>query len=280
MRNVYALLTLGRPLTSLLGALAIFAASLVGVGTLVFRYSPQVLLGAVLGFIFTMASNSMNDYFDQDNDKINHPERPIPSGKINAESALTFSIALFMVALLMAFFLSTFVGFEAFVLVLFALGLQVAYEKKIKRTKFLGNITIGFQTVLAFILGGVIVKAVIPAAMMASASFLAIIGREVVKDVEDIKGDIDRNSLPKLIGIKNANIVASILLVSAVIVSVIAYYPLSIFGLSYFITVLMADLLFLCSIPIIFRDSNMARRILKFAMLWALMAFIIGGIFT
>jgi geranylgeranylglycerol-phosphate geranylgeranyltransferase len=278
MRNIYALLTLGRPLTSFLIALAIFTGSLVGAGSQVIQYPLQVLIGAILGFIFGIACNSMNDYFDQNVDKINHPERPIPSGKISSQVALNFSIIIFGVALGVALFLSIFVGFETLFLVLVALILQVAYEAKIKRKKYLGNIVIGFQTVLAFTFGGVIVKKVTPTILMAIAGFLSIVGREIVKDVEDIEGDTDKVTLPRIIGVKNANLVASLLIISAVATSIIGYYPFTFFGTEYLITVIIADCLFFYSILILFRNPKKARRLMKVAMIVAMIAFIIGGL--
>ncbi len=273
-----ALFTLGRPFTSLLGAVAIFAASFVGSGTKIGTYGLEVTLAVVIGYIFTSASNALNDYFDRDVDRVNHPERPIPSGKITAKTALTFSSMLFAVSMVLTVVLSFFSGIQVFLIVLAALVVQLAYDLKVKKAKAIGNIFIGAQTVLAFVFGGLIVNNLGPVAFMASASFLAITAREVVKDVEDIKGDVDKVSLPKIIGVKKANFVALALISVAVIVSVVAYYPLRILGLGYFVVVLVADAIFIYSMPLLFKNPNAARRTWKYAMMIALIAFIVGGI--
>jgi geranylgeranylglycerol-phosphate geranylgeranyltransferase len=273
-----ALFTLGRPFTSLLGALSIFAASFVGSGIKLGMYGVEVALGVIIGYIFTTASNALNDYFDRDIDRVNHPDRPIPSGKINAKTALTFSSVMFGLSIGLALILGTLAGVQTSVVVIAALIIQIAYDVKVKKTKIIGNLFIGLQTVLAFFFGGLIVKNLSPVAFMAVASFLAITAREVVKDVEDIKGDVDKSSLPKIIGIKKANIIALALISSAIITSLIAYYPLHVFGAGYFVAVLVADAVFIYSIPLLFKNPNAARRMWKIAMLLALIAFIIGGI--
>jgi geranylgeranylglycerol-phosphate geranylgeranyltransferase len=274
-----ALFTLGRPFTSLLGAVAIFAASFVGSGTKIGSYALEVTLAVVIGYLFTSASNAINDYFDRDIDRVNHPERPIPSGKINAKTALAFSSALFAVSMALAVVLSFFSGVQAFLIVFAALVVQLAYDLKVKKAKAVGNIFIGLQTVLAFVFGGLIVGNLSPVAFMATASFLAITAREVVKDVEDIKGDVDKVSLPKIIGVKKANYIALAMISAAIVVSVVAYYPLHILGVGYFIVVIFADAVFIYSIPLLFKNPNAARRTWKYAMLLALIAFIVGGIF-
>jgi geranylgeranylglycerol-phosphate geranylgeranyltransferase len=257
---------------------AIFAASFVGAGTKIGTYGLAVGLAVVIGYLFTSASNALNDYFDRDIDRVNHPERPIPSGKITAKAALVFSSALFGVSVALAVVLGVVSGFLPFFVVLAALLVQIAYDLKVKKNKAVGNLFIGFQTVLAFLFGGIIVNNLSPVAFMATASFLAITAREVVKDVEDIKGDVDKVSLPKIIGVKKANLIALTLISVAIATSVLAYYPLHVLGAGYFITVLVADALFIYSMPLLFKNPNAARRMWKYAMLLALIAFIIGGI--
>jgi geranylgeranylglycerol-phosphate geranylgeranyltransferase len=273
-----ALFKLGRPFTSLLGAVAIFAASFVGAGVSIGAHALPVALGVIIGYIFTSASNALNDYYDREIDRVNHPERPIPSGKVSPKSALIFASTGFIVSIGFAFWLSFYIGFIGLGLVLAALLIQLGYDLKVKKTKAVGNIFVGFQTVLAFLFGGFVVGNLNPVAFMASASFLAITAREVVKDVEDIEGDVDKVSLPKMIGVRKANFLALALVFIAIALSVAAFYPLAIFGWEYFAVVLVADALFVGSMPLLFRNPRQAREMWKYAMLVALIAFIVGGV--
>ncbi|HEY9246472.1 MAG TPA: UbiA family prenyltransferase, partial [Candidatus Methanoperedens sp.] len=272
-------ISLGRPLTSLMIGLAVFTSALIEAGSDINDYSLPVFLGFTVAFLFGIAGNAINDYLDCENDKINHPERPIPSGKIKPVKALWFSLLFFAVSLLLSIYLSSMVGYGALLIPVVALLFQIAYEMRFKHQKVIGNMIIGSQTALAFIFGGVVVGSNVITGIIAVAVFLSIVGREIVKDIEDVKGDINRKTLPKILGVKRAGIVAAILIIMAVLVSPLPYYPLGIFGLEYLSMVFVADLLFIGSIPVIFRNAKLARKMLKFAMLVSIIAFIAGSVF-
>ena len=272
-------ISLSRPLTSLMIGLAVFTAALIGAGFRINEYATPVFLGFAVAFLFGIAGNSINDYLDRDSDKINHPDRPIPSGKLKPEKALYFSMIFFIISLALSFVLSSIVGYAAFLVVVIALASQIAYEIRFKHEKIIGNIIIGSQTALAFIFGGVVVGSAGITGIIAVAVFLSITGREVVKDIEDVKGDTDRTTLPMKLGVKKAGIVAALLIILAVLISPLPYYPLHQFGWEYLLVVSLADILFIGSIPMIFKDAKLARRLLKFAMLIAIFAFIAGAMF-
>ncbi len=257
--------------------LAVVASALIEVGS-DFNLFP-VFLGFAVAFLFGIAGNAINDYFDYENDKINHPERPLPSGKLKLRQALYFSIIFFAISLLLSIYLSFISGFEVLFIVVIALASQIAYEMRFKHEKMIGNIIIGTQTALAFVFGGVIVGKIMITGIIALAVFLSIVGREIVKDIEDVKGDRDKVTLPIKIGVRRAGIVASLLIILAVLISPLPYYPLHRFGLEYLLVVSIADVLFISAIPLIFKDAKQARRLLKFAMLTAIFAFIVGSIF-
>ncbi|MFA4934733.1 MAG: UbiA family prenyltransferase [Candidatus Methanoperedens sp.] len=272
-------ISLGRPLTSLMIGLAVLASALIGVGRDVDVHALPIFLGFAVAFLFGLAGNAINDYFDYENDKINHPERPIPSGKLKPEQALFFSMFFFAISLALSFYLSFIVGYGALLVVVIALLSQVAYEWKFKHEKIIGNMIIGTQTALAFVFGGVVVGKTMMTGVLAVAVFLSIVGREIVKDIEDVKGDKDRVTLPMKLGVKNAGIVAAFFIVLAVLISLLPYYPLHQFGWQYLLVITIADALFIGSIPVIFKDAKMARRMLKFAMLIAIFAFVTGSVF-
>jgi len=259
--------------------LAVVASALIGAGVSIYTHIIPVYIGFVIAFFFGISGNAINDYLDKESDKINHPERPIPSGKLKPYQVLYFSIFFFIISFVLSIFLSLMVGFIALLIVLIAFISQFAYEKKYKHKKIIGNMIIGTQTALAFIFGGVIVGKPEITAILAIAIFISIVGREIVKDIEDIKGDTDRETLPMKIGVKKAGIVASIFIVLAVLISPLPYYPLHQFGREYLYVIFLADILFIGSIPVIFKNARLARKTLKFAMLIAIIAFIIGSVF-
>lgn len=272
-------ISLGRPLTSLMIGFAVLASAIIGAGADISSFANPVLTGFIIAFLFGVAGNAINDYLDRESDIINHPERPIPSGKIRKENVLYFSIFFFIISFILSIFLSMMVGFGAFLIVIIAFLSQFAYEVKYKHEKIIGNIIIGAQTALAFIFGGVIVGKSLITGIPAIAVFLSITGREIVKDIEDIKGDKDKVTLPMKIGEKNAGIIASILIILAVLISPLPYYPLHQFGWQYLSVISIADVLFICSIPVIFKNAKLARKMLKIAMLIAIIAFVVGALF-
>ncbi len=272
-------ISLGRPLTSLMIGLVVLASALIEAGSNLDGYTISIFLGFTVAFLFGIAGNSINDYFDYENDKINHPDRPIPSGRLNPGNVLHFSIFIFAISFLLSLFLSSIVGYGVLLIVTIAFISQIAYEEKYKHEKIIGNLIIGTQTALAFIFGGIIAGKTIITGVIAIAVFLSIVGREIVKDIEDIKGDKDRVTLPMKIGVKKAGVVAMICVILAVLISPLPYYPLHQFGWEYLLVVSIADLLFIASIPLIFNNAKLARRMLKFAMLIAIFAFIIGAYF-
>ncbi|KCZ73445.1 4-hydroxybenzoate polyprenyltransferase-like prenyltransferase [Candidatus Methanoperedens nitroreducens] len=272
-------LDIGRPLTSVMIGLAVLTSALIGAGGDADEYTLPIFLGFTIAFLFGIAGNAINDYLDRENDKINHPDRPIPSGKLKPGQALNFAIIFFIISLVLSLLLSLMVGYAALMVVIAALVFQIAYELRFKHEKIIGNMIIGSQTALAFVFGGVVVGQSLITGIIAIAVFLSISGREIVKDIEDVKGDIDRKTLPIMIGVKRAGIVAALLILLAVLISPIPYYPLYQFGWEYLSVVLIADLLFIGSIPVIFKNAKLARKMLKFAMLIAILAFITGAIF-
>ncbi|CEG13411.1 Digeranylgeranylglyceryl phosphate synthase [groundwater metagenome] len=266
-----------RPFTSGLTSLAVAAAILIETGSNINLYLNVMLIAIVAVFLFSSAGNVLNDYFDRDIDKINHPERPLPSNRVKAGDALKFSVILFLLSLLLAFFLN----FFCIIIAIIAFMFQVGYELKFKRHYLSKNFTIAFLTGMLFVFGGVAVKnfdvlfAISPSIIFAILAFLAIFGREIIKDIEDYKGDADRLTLPKKIGIKKSGIVAAMFLFLSVALSPVPYLILK-FNLAYVFLVSITDLMFIYSLIIQFKNPKNARKIIKIGMLIALFAFIIG----
>jgi geranylgeranylglycerol-phosphate geranylgeranyltransferase len=108
-------------------------------------------------------------------------------------------------------------------------------------------------------------------------AFLATLGREIVKDIQDMSSDFDRRTLPQRIGARSAGVVASVSFLTAVFLSFVPVMA-GIFGLEYLAAVLFADAIFIyCSI-VHFRNPRQGQRWAKYGMLVALIAFLLGGL--
>jgi geranylgeranylglycerol-phosphate geranylgeranyltransferase len=106
---------------------------------------------------------------------------------------------------------------------------------------------------------------------------LATLGREIVKDIQDMEGDFDRVTLPKRIGRRNAGLVGSAAFLAAVALSFEPYLA-GLFGLEYLAAVLLADAIFIYSSIVHFQNPKKGQTWAKYGMLVALIAFLIGGI--
>jgi geranylgeranylglycerol-phosphate geranylgeranyltransferase len=230
-------------------------------------------------FLVTGAGNAINDYFDIDIDRINKPERPIPSGKISLKAALCFSLALFAAGIIIAASINMICGAIALVNSL----LLIYYASTLKRTALLGNIAVGYLTGSTFLFGGAVffeqggIKGVFVLFVLAT---MATIAREIVKDIEDIEGDREdgAQTLPIIIGPKKAAYLASLIGLIAVLASPLPYIQ-SLMTVRYLILVAVADILFAVAVYEIVGKNNPAKssKMFKMAMAFALISFIAGA---
>src|ERR1041385_1670901 len=144
----------------------------------------------IAAFLVAAFGNVLNDVSDEDLDRLAHPARPLPSGRIGRRDAQVFA------ALLLAFGL-----WEAFVAAgPPALGfaaanalLLVVYERLLKARGLAGNVLIALLVASTFAFGAVVAGAPVRAwgvlwLLMAMAA-LANLAREILKDIEDLEAD-------------------------------------------------------------------------------------------
>ena len=98
-----------------------------------------------------------------------------------------------------------------------------------------------------------------------------------MKDIEDIKGDIDRITFPKKYGIKNAKILSSIFVIITISISYLPYY-LKILSIYYLIAVIFDDFIFLSTMVLMNINISKGERISKFAMIFGMLSFLLGGV--
>jgi len=258
-----------------MGALGALLAAIVCVGIDgLEEFATEVLVSMAIVVLFTAGGNSLNDYFDRETDKVAHPRRPIPSGRVRPSSALALSIALFASAQLLSFF----VNIWSVLIVATSIIVMVGYEKLLKAEGFAGNLAISWLTGALFLFGGAAVDSLELAWILAALAFLATLGREIVKDVQDIEGDRgSRRTLPMRIGSRRAGVVGSMAFVAAVVLSPFPYL-LELLGWEYLPVVVVADAIFIYCALIHFKNPEKGQKVAKLAMFVALLAFLVGGI--
>ena len=153
---------------------------------------------------------------------------------------------------------------------------MVLYETMLKQRGFIGNITIAVLTGMVFLLGGSIVDHMENCIEIAGMAALVTVGREITKDIEDMEGDEGRHTLPMAIGKRNAGIVAAIFYIAGPILSVLPLIENSMGPL--YPVVFVADAMFIYAAIILFNDPHRSQKMAKYAMMVALVAFILGAV--
>ena len=207
-------LALIRPGNAILTAIAVIAGAFIAAGPDIVNFQVEIAICCISAMMLVGGGNALNDYNDRESDKENHPNRPIPSGQINAETALNYAQLLLGGGLIILIF--TLDNKMPFVIALLGMLTLVAYENGLKAAGITGNIAVGFMSGAVFLYAGMAVNNPGPTIWMFGLAFLATISREIVKDIQDLEGDRDRRTLPSRIGISYSLTIAILILLIAI----------------------------------------------------------------
>ncbi|HXY88760.1 MAG TPA: geranylgeranylglycerol-phosphate geranylgeranyltransferase [Candidatus Acidoferrales bacterium] len=264
-----------RPLNCLMGSIAAVIGGFVSAPLLSSSLIYPLSLASIAVFLIIGGGNSINDYFDVEIDKINRPNRPVPTGAVTQLHILTYSAMLLSVGIV----LSGAINFACLSIAMINSALLILYSWKFKRLALIGNVLIGYLTGSTFLFGGAALSAYfVPSILFLSAMF-AITSREIIKDVEDIKGDLQfgASTLPIKYGVWPSLVLAACLMFVAVVISPIPFL-ISAFGWAYLSIVVVADIILMYSIALSWKSPTKASTYIKYGMFAVLMAYILGRI--
>jgi geranylgeranylglycerol-phosphate geranylgeranyltransferase len=202
------------------------------IGQRTFVSLPLLIAGGI-GFIVCAFGNVVNDLKDIEIDRINNPNRPLPSARAGKRAATVLAVVLGVLSVAGAILLGTW----PFLTVIAALFLLFLYSAYLKRT-MAGNFTVAFIAGLSFLLGGLVAHntaCVIPFVF----SIFIHLPREIVKDILDMKGDqaIGAVTLPIIAGpFRACNLSASLLIFLCLLLPL--PYFLGILKIGYMIVIL------------------------------------------
>lgn len=267
--NVY--LQLFRTGNAVMGIVGVLVACFMAAGLDIADAGANLLISAVVVFMFICGGNALNDYIDHEIDRTAHPERPIPSGRMERKTALHAGLLMFIgsVAVSLLTFDPVCIG-----IVVIACLQMAAYELFLKQRGFVGNLTIAVLTGMMFLLGAAVVGHWSDNLIVALMATLVSIGREIAKDIEDMDSDEGRITLPMRIGTRNAAILACVFFILGPLLSIQPMVA-GTYGILY-LTVVIADAMFVMCAGYVFRDPHKAQKLAKKAMVVALVSFIIG----
>ncbi len=276
--DLKAYLEISRPHNSFLASLV----SLLG-SYLAAMQIPELkpaLIAAFIVFIETAAGNAINDYFDYEIDKINKPQRPIPSGRITRKEAKTLYLTLITIGILT----SLLVNIYLFIMTIIASTALYTYSWKLKGTPLYGNIIVALMTGLVPVYGGVAVLKFGLVYYMGLSAFLVNLAREIIKDIEDMKGDKDKaNTLPLKIGEKKSLKIGTILIILTIASTLLPIQ--SEIGWGYYLIIIPNIILIKTTITSIkalktekiIKKSNKIQKNLKIAIPIALIVYLLGA---
>ena len=242
MKQFFSYMNILRPLNLIFSALSVII-------TAYLTHSlsqTTIIINAVIAVVtFAGASNILNDILDINIDKKNQPHRPLPSGEISVWAALVYMLAIYLLGIYMLFNLSKLAIEIALVIVLPTL---VLYTPIFKRIPLVGNMAVAVVLGLVFLFSeaaftGVVSTMWIPAGLAFGLTLI----RELIKDIEDIKGDkLDgARTFPVVFGVDKTLYLAYLLIITLCVLCWIPYFD-NIYGNIYAI-----GLLFAVEIPLI-----------------------------
>ncbi len=258
-------------------AIAVFIGETIASGAIP-ALSTIILLSLLVPIFSALGAFALNDYLDVESDKINkRNDRPLVSGALSSQFAFYFSWISITVSVVLSYFINVY----AFTIALVFNALAVAYNYKLKDLPVIGNIYIGLTMAIPFLFGSVVITNSfafgVTILSIFAIAFIAGLAREIIKSIEDIEGDKKArksNTLPIIIGKKNARMIAALLYI---IFALLAFAPFY-FGLKQTILavtlVAVADFGILYIAYIVF--SNWSRPILKKARNLSLLFLFIG----
>ena len=217
MEQIKGLYRVSRPLTSLSGALAVVLGGYVaGTGEWF-----NVALAVIVTLMGSASANAWNDYQDIEIDKINQPNRPLPSGQVSPELVKRYSIVMATLAVL----LSAFINPLAFAISLVATIVLFIYSWKLKSTVLIGNLVVALISAMSVVFGGVAAGNPRPTIWLFLIIFVAILGREVLKTMADYDGDLSEEvrTISTVWGKKAARAVFYILALAALAMMMVPY---------------------------------------------------------
>jgi len=241
------------------------------------------LLGALIACIATFfieaALFATNDIFNLEEDRLNRPNRPLVQGTVTLREAWSITILSAILGIILSALLGTF----PFVLACAALALGLLYNYYLKRTAFFGNLIVAALTSLSFMYGAFCATTSPPAriAVFTLIAFAANLGREIIKGIRDLEGDMRAGicTLPCEIGVAPSAAVSSAFIFSAVALSIAAaryFTPI------YLALIIATDLIFAyAALTVLLKpveNAERARNLTLIGMLLAILALLLSSL--
>jgi geranylgeranylglycerol-phosphate geranylgeranyltransferase len=236
--------------------------------------------GAAAAFAAAGAANALNDRMDVAADRINRPDRPVPSARVSLRAAVRTACWSGIAAVALA----AGAGLRAVALVLAWLVLTALYSLVLKGIPLVGNVAVALVASTPFLMGGFSQGRHAPALVPCALAFLVHLAREIVKDVEDAAGDeaAGVRTLAVRLGATASFTVARGVMV--VLIGLAAMpFALGLYGWGYAVVVVLIDVVLVWLLKVLGSSAvgsgvRSPSNLLKVVMALGLVAFVLGVI--
>lgn len=166
-----------------------------------YLFDPNLLLLSISTVLIAAAGYIINDYYDIKIDYINRPQKVVVGKMIKRRIALITHIEFSIFGVLIGSLVNIFLG----LINLLAAFLLWFYSNNLKRLPFVGNVTVAFLTGLSLMTVTILYpQNRLLVFIYALFAFFMNLIREIIKDMEDWKGDqaFGCKTLPVIWGIR------------------------------------------------------------------------------
>ncbi len=246
-------------------------------------YHLKIILGSIAGALVCGAGNALNDYLDIEADRINHPNRPLPKGELPPYLAILTTIIFNIIAIIIGFL----INWSVLLIIICAIALLVLYNFRLKKMPLVGNMAVSALGGATFMVGGLtetgspgpLPGAVVPAIF----AFLFHLGREFIKDLADLEGDIkaDYKTLATVLPIEKmmnliVTVFATLILLTLIPIYFEWYRPAFTYIVCYIVNIPMVLIIYFLHKSRNEDRFGLAGNLMKGLMLLGLLAFYMG----
>ncbi|WP_299800563.1 geranylgeranylglycerol-phosphate geranylgeranyltransferase [uncultured Maribacter sp.] len=165
----------------------------------------------------------INNFYDAEKDLINKPRKSMLDRLVSQRFKLTTYFVLNFLAVIAA----SYVSFRAvFFFSSYIFGIWI-YSHKLKKIPFLGNFISATLAITPFFVVFIYYKNIQPVIFMhAVFLFLLILAREIIKDLENISGDLAQNykTIPIIYGARTSKVLISLLILLTLVPSLLLIF--------------------------------------------------------
>lgn len=265
------------------------------------KFTPTLFTISLISTILIAAAGYIiNDYFDVKTDKINRPETVVIDVIIKRRWAMILHIILNGIALVLGLYLALKChSLKLLMFQLLSILLLWFYSTHFKKQLLIGNIVVslltatiplmpmvyeyyligGISSLTSFLIGDFIKTLVIIVLGYSAFAFLTSFAREVIKDMEDYKGDIQTGckTMPIVWGMITSKVVTFFLIVITIGLLFLASFKfykeqqlIAVYYILGLVVLPLIILLFQTMRAKTSKDFKMASLLLKFTMLFGI----------